>query len=203
MRFAARLKYRGAGTVEFLVDTQRDEFYFLEMNARIQVEHPVTEMVTGVDLVAAQIAVAEGRGIGAWRQAQVTAQGGWAIECRINAEDPARDFMPSPGTVSLAQWPAGARACAWIRTLPAAAAYRRSMIRCWARSSRTVRIAWQRCSGMRAALAATRIEGVKTNIAFQQAVLDDAQFTHGGVDTGFLARFIESQAGAKWRIGSG
>ncbi len=98
MRFAARLQYRGAGTVEFLVDTQRDEFYFLEMNARIQVEHPVTEMVTGVDLVAAQIAVAEGRGIGAVRQ-RMCATGGWAIECRINAEDPAHDFMPSPGTV--------------------------------------------------------------------------------------------------------
>src|SRR5690606_35644903 len=87
VRFAARLDYRGAGTVEFLYDVERDEFYFLEMNARIQVEHPVTEEVTGVDLVAEQIAIASGEGL-RLRQADVTLQGA-AIECRINAEDPA------------------------------------------------------------------------------------------------------------------
>src|SRR5690606_31787149 len=105
VRFAARLDYRGAGTVEFLYDVERDEFYFLEMNARIQVEHPVTEEVTGVDLVAEQIAIASGEGL-RLRQADVTLQGA-AIECRINAEDPARGFMPSPGTVLSARWPQG------------------------------------------------------------------------------------------------
>ena len=106
MRFAQRLAYRGAGTVEFLVDAERDTFYFLEMNARIQVEHPVTEAVTGVDLVAEQIAIAEGAGL---RLARPTsALRGCAIECRINAEDPARDFQPSPGVVAQVTWPAGA-----------------------------------------------------------------------------------------------
>jgi acetyl-CoA carboxylase, biotin carboxylase subunit len=205
VRFATRLQYRGAGTVEFLVDTQRHEFYFLEMNARIQVEHPVTEMVTGVDLVAAQIAVAEGRGIEAiaaqLRQPGV-GSGGWAIECRINAEDPARDFMPSPGTVSLAQWPAGAgvrvdtHIASGSRISPFYDSLMGKIITHGADREAAIK-------GMRVALAATRIEGVKTNLAFQQAVLGDALFQKGGVDTGFLARFIDTQAGAQWSSSNG
>src|SRR6185295_16754647 len=105
VRFSERLSYRGAGTVEFLVDRERETFYFLEMNARIQVEHPVTEAVTGVDLVAEQIAVADGTGL-RLTQDSIRTQG-CAIECRVNAEDPANDFRPSPGTVLEAQWPAG------------------------------------------------------------------------------------------------
>ena len=101
----AHLGYRGAGTVEFLVDADRGEFYFLEVNARIQVEHPVTEAITGLDIVAEQIAIAEGRPL-RLRQQDVTFAG-HAIECRINAEDPARDFRPSPGTVSRAVFPVG------------------------------------------------------------------------------------------------
>ena len=111
------LGYRGAGTVEFLVDADRGEFYFLEVNARIQVEHPVTEAITGLDIVAEQIAIAEGRPL-RLRQEDVRFAG-HAIECRINAEDPARDFRPSPGTVSRAVFPvesgwtgAGGHACA-------------------------------------------------------------------------------------------
>ena len=113
VQFGERLCYRSAGTVEFLVDLERDAFYFLEMNARIQVEHPITEAVTGVDLVAEQIAIAEGRGL-RLKQADVR-RNGCAIECRINAEDPARDFQPSPARFVP---PCGlqARACAWIRT---------------------------------------------------------------------------------------
>ncbi len=99
------LSYRGLGTVEFLVDRELDAFYFLEMNARIQVEHPVTEEVFGLDLVAEQIAVAEGRPL---RLAQAEVRpAGHAIECRINAEDPARGFRPSPGTVTSAVFPVG------------------------------------------------------------------------------------------------
>lgn len=200
VRFAARLQYRGAGTVEFLVDTRRDEFYFLEMNARIQVEHPVTEMVTGIDLVAAQIAVAEGRGIGAVMTH--VHDGGWAIECRINAEDPANDFMPSPGTVLLAQWPAGAglRVDTHIANGSRVPPYYDSLL------GKIIAHGPDRAAalrGLRAALAATQIEGVKTNLAFQQAVLEDAEFQRGGVDTGYLARFIERQAGVPWRTASG
>jgi acetyl-CoA carboxylase biotin carboxylase subunit len=186
--------------VEFLVDTRRNEFYFLEMNARIQVEHPVTEMVTGIDLVAAQIAVAEGRGIGA-----VLAHvhvGGWAIECRINAEDPGNDFMPSPGTVLLAQWPAGTdlRVDTHIANGSRVPPYYDSLL------GKVIAHGADRAAalrGMRAALAATQIEGVKTNLAFQQAVLQDTQFQVGGVDTGFLARFIEAQPQAPWRKANG
>ncbi|MGB6582413.1 MAG: biotin carboxylase N-terminal domain-containing protein, partial [Streptosporangiaceae bacterium] len=99
------LKYQGLGTVEFLVDAERAAFWFLEVNARIQVEHPVTEAVTGLDLVAEQIAIAEGRGL-RLAQADVCLRG-HAIECRINAEDPVAGFRPSPGTVTSAVFPAG------------------------------------------------------------------------------------------------
>ena len=101
------LGYRGAGTVEFLVDADRGEFYFLEVNARIQVEHPVTEAITGLDIVAEQIAIAEGRPL-RLRQEDVTFAG-HAIECRINAEDPAYDFRPSPGTITRAVFPVSPR----------------------------------------------------------------------------------------------
>ena len=97
LRLAAHLGYRGLGTVEMLVDRERDTFYFLEMNARIQVEHPVTEMVTGLDLVAEQLAVAEGQPLRI-RQEDVVVTG-HAVECRINAEDAAQGFRPSPGRI--------------------------------------------------------------------------------------------------------
>src|SRR6185312_4465053 len=102
VRFAERLRYRGAGTVEFLVDRETREFYFLEMNARIQVEHPVTEAITGVDLVAEQIAIADGQAEGKrlrLSQPQIEFKG-HAIESRINAEDPDNSFQPSPGRLT-------------------------------------------------------------------------------------------------------
>ena len=186
--FARRLSYRGAGTVEFLVDLEREAFYFLEMNARIQVEHPVTEAVTGVDIVAEQIAIAEGRGLRV-RQQDIQVQG-CAIECRINAEDPSQDFRPSPGVVRQAVWPAGdgvrvdthivsgARVPPFYDSLMA-----KIIVHARDRASAIAR--------MRAALAETRLEGVASNLAFQAEVMADPEFARGGVDTGYLPRFLE------------
>jgi len=188
VRFAARLSYRGAGTVEFLYDVPRDAFYFLEMNARIQVEHPVTEKVTGIDLVAEQIAIADGRGLGV-SQADVMCDGA-AIECRINAEDPDRDFAPSPGTVSEAHWPQGEGIRVDTHVVDGARIppFYDSMI------AKVITHGADRAAALarlRAALTEVRIAGVTTNLAFQQAVLADPDFAAGGVDTGFLARFLD------------
>jgi acetyl-CoA carboxylase, biotin carboxylase subunit len=184
VRFAARLQYRGAGTVEFLIDVERDEFYFIEMNARIQVEHPVTEQITGIDLVAAQLRIADGGGVPCG-QNEVRFTGA-AIECRINAEDPDHDFMPCPGRVTCAEWPAGegirvdTHIAAGSRVPPFYDSLLGKVIACGA----TREIARARLA---AALAATRIEGLRTNINFQAALLQDAAFVQGGVDTSFLA----------------
>jgi acetyl-CoA carboxylase biotin carboxylase subunit len=196
LRFAQRLQYRGAGTVEFLVDTQRGEFHFLEMNARIQVEHPVTEMVSGVDIVAAQIAIAAGEGLGL-RQADVRLEG-CAIECRVNAEDPAREFAPSPGIVSEAAWPTGEgiRVDTHVESgAPIPPFYDSLMGKVIAHGpDRATALA-----RLRAAIAATRIEGVATNLAFQAGVLSDPEFAAGGVDTGYLARHLDRIDAARVR----
>jgi acetyl-CoA carboxylase biotin carboxylase subunit len=188
VEFTKRLSYRGAGTVEFLVDLERDAFYFLEMNARIQVEHPITEAVTGVDLVAEQIAVAEGRGL-RFKQQDIQ-RNGCATECRINAEDPTHDFRPRPGTVRKAEWPSGegvrvdthifsgARIPPFYDSLMA-----KIIVHAADRSAALDR--------MRRALAATHIEGVATNLAFHAGVLTDFEFERGGVDTSFVPRFLE------------
>lgn len=185
VRFAQRLTYRGAGTVEFLVDVDRNTFYFLEMNARIQVEHPVTEAVTRVDLVAEQIAVAAGQDL-RLTQAQVHSQG-CAIECRINAEDPAHDFRPSPGTVSAVSWPSGpglrvdTHIAAGSRVPPFYDSLMAKIIAHGPDRPATIAL-------LREALAAARVTGVATNLPFHAAVLANAEFQAGGVDTGFVAR---------------
>jgi acetyl-CoA carboxylase biotin carboxylase subunit len=188
LRFAARLAYRGAGTVEFLVDVEHDAFYFLEMNARIQVEHPVTEVVTGVDLVAEQFAVAQGEGL---RLAPQAAEArGCAMECPINAEDPGRDFQTSPGTVTLAAWPSGAdiRVDTHIESGASVPPFYDSLmakIIVGGPDRPTV------LHSMRAAIARTHVAGVATSIACTPRSSADPDFAGGGVDTGFLARFLE------------
>jgi acetyl-CoA carboxylase biotin carboxylase subunit len=188
VRYAERLNYRGAGTVEFLVDMERGEFYFLEMNARIQVEHPVTEAVTGVDLVAEQIAIAAGEGL-RLSQDDIQLQGA-AIECRINAEDPARDFMPSPGTVTEARWPSGEgiRVDTHIASGSRVPPYYDSLM---AKIISHGRDRAEAVARLRQAIAETHIEGVRTNLGFHAEVLGDPEFQAGGMDTGFLQRFLE------------
>jgi acetyl-CoA carboxylase, biotin carboxylase subunit len=181
------LKYSGAGTVEFLVDPAAEAFWFLEVNARIQVEHPVTEMVTGVDLVAEQIAIAEGRGLGL-AQAGV-GFGGHAIECRINAEDPAAGFRPSPGTVTGAVFPAGPgiRVDTHVQAGSAVPARYDSLL---AKLVVTGADRDQALARLRGALARCRIEGVATNLAMLGALAGDGEFAAGGVDTGYLERWL-------------
>jgi acetyl-CoA carboxylase biotin carboxylase subunit len=191
VRFAERLSYRGAGTVEFLVDTAQNAFYFLEMNARIQVEHPVTEAVTGVDLIAEQIAVADGAGL-RLTQDSIRTQG-CAIECRVNAEDPAHDFRPSPGTVLEAQWPAGEgiRVDTHIASGSRVPPFYDSLM------GKIIAHGADRAAALarlRAAIASTRIHGVSTNLAFHITVLDNAEFQAGGIDTGFVTRLLEAKA---------
>ena len=188
LRFAERLAYRGAGTVEFLVDKERDAFYFLEMNARIQVEHPVTEAVTGVDLIAEQIAIASGLGL-RLTQSDIRIQG-CAIECRINAEDPANDFRPSPGEISAVTWPVqeGIRVDTHIAAGSRVPPYYDSLM------AKIIAHGVDRATALtrlRQALAATRIAGVHSNLGFQAQVLADAEFVAGGFDTGFVARLLE------------
>ncbi|MGH9737639.1 MAG: acetyl-CoA carboxylase biotin carboxylase subunit [Candidatus Acidiferrales bacterium] len=188
VQFTERLRYRSAGTVEFLVDEDRGAFYFLEMNARIQVEHPITEAVTGVDIVAEQIAIADGSGL-RLQQDDVCREGS-AIECRINAEDPERDFHPSPGTVREAVWPSGegVRVDTYIRSGARISPFYDSLM------AKIIVHAADRphaLERMRRAIASTKIDGVATNIAFHQEVLRDAEFQTGGVDTSYLPRFLE------------
>jgi len=184
VRFAQRLSYRGAGTVEFLVDRARDAFYFLEMNARIQVEHPVTEAVTGVDLIAEQIAVAEGMGL---RLAQSDIRSrGHAIECRVNAEDPDHDFRPSPGKVLEASWPTGEgiRVDTHIASGSRIPPFYDSLMAKIIAHADDRPAALERLSR---AIAGTRISGVVTNLSFHTRILSEPRFRAGGVDTGYLA----------------
>jgi len=190
VQFTERLFYRSAGTVEFLVDLDRDAFYFLEMNARIQVEHPVTEAVTGIDIVAEQIAIAQGDGLRL--QQHDVRRDGCAIECRINAEDPSRDFQPNPGTIRRAEWPTGrgVRVDTHIASGARIPPFYDSLMAKIIVHTADRPAALER---MRQALSATHIEGVATNVAFHQEVLADHEFEQGGVDTSYLPRFLEKR----------
>jgi acetyl-CoA carboxylase biotin carboxylase subunit len=188
VRFAERLSYRGAGTVEFLVDQERETFHFLEMNARIQVEHPVTEAVTGVDLIAEQIAIAAGDGL-RLSQADIQVRG-CAIECRVNAEDPANDFQPSPGRVREVTWPCGQgiRVDTYIESGSRVPPFYDSLM------AKIIAHAPDRASALtrlRQAIASTRLAGIHTNLPFHQIALADPEFQVGGFDTGFVTRLLE------------
>ena len=191
--FGEHLHYRGLGTVEFLVDGERNEFYFLEMNARIQVEHPVTEAITGLDLVAEQITVAEGRPL-RLQQEDILFHG-HALECRINAEDCASDFRPSPGTVSVARFPAGAgiRVDTHIEAGARVPPFYDSLL------AKLIVHGGDRedaVARMQRALENCHIEGVHTNVAMHGLLMQDSEFRRGGVDTRYFPRFLENHADA-------
>jgi len=178
-----RLGYRGLGTVEFLVDQDLHGFFFLELNARIQVEHPVTEAVTGLDLVAEQLAVAEGRPL-RLAQAAVT-PAGHAVECRINAEDPEHDFRPSPGTVTAAVFPAGdgIRVDTHVQAGAAVPPHYDSLLAKLIVHGPDRPAAVARLQG---ALRRCQVAGVATNLALHARLVRHPQFVAGGVGTAFL-----------------
>ncbi len=184
VRLAKAAGYQNAGTCEFLVD-QQNRFYFIEVNARIQVEHPVTELATNIDLVKEQIRVAAGEPL-SFRQEDVIHRGA-VFECRINAEDPANDFRPSPGLVTRWQTPGGpgvrldTHVTAGYRIPPNYDSLAAKLL-VW-RPTRAEAIA---C--MRRALAEFVVEGIKTTIPRLQEIFNHPDFIAGKVDTTFIER---------------
>ena len=187
VRLCRQVGYASAGTVEFIVDMATGQYYFIEMNTRIQVEHPVTEMVTGIDLVKAQIEIAGGRPLGL-TQAQVRTAG-HSIECRINAESVAQDFAPCPGLVTRCRWPGGpgVRVDAHIHQGDEVPPYYDSLLAkivVWG-ATRDEAIA-----RMRRALDETVVEGIDTTIGFHRTLLDDPVFRDGDVHTRYVEEVL-------------
>jgi len=186
-RAARSVDYLNAGTIEFLVDADRN-YYFLEMNTRLQVEHPVTEMVTGVDIVREQIRIARGRRL-RYSQDQIQLNG-WALECRINAEDPHNNFRPSTGQLTSVIPPSGpgVRVDTGVYAGFTITPYYDSLISkliCWGETRGEALLR------MRRALEEFRILGVRTNIPFHQQLLDSHRFIGGQFDTRFVEERFE------------
>ena len=183
---ASSIGYEGAGTIEFLLGPS-GEFYFMEMNTRIQVEHPVTEEVTRLDLIKAQIAVAAGEPL-PWKQDEIRLEG-HALECRINAEKPDQNFQPSPGLVKYFHAPGGpgVRVDSHLYSGYTVPPHYDSMVAkiiCWGRD-RTESVA-----RMRRALEETVVEGIETTLPFHLRVLEDGAFQKGAIHTGYLEEFL-------------
>jgi acetyl-CoA carboxylase biotin carboxylase subunit len=188
VRLACGVNYAGAGTVEFLVDLDGGKYYFIEMNTRIQVEHPVTEMLTGVDLVREQLLIAAGQGL-SLTQSDIKFDG-HVIECRINAEDPANAFLPAPGRLSEFKIPDGARVrtdthCRSGYDVPP---FYDSLLAKLIVHGADRR---QAIARMRAALSRFVISGVPTTIAFHQALLDCDDFANNHFNTAWLEENID------------
>lgn len=194
VKAAKSVHYSNVGTVEFLLDLKDNQFYFMEINPRIQVEHGVTEEVTGIDIVRTQIRIAAGEPLDI-TQADVHFQG-HAIECRINAEDPDNNFMPSPGQITFLHEPSGPRVrfdsgvTAGLSIEP----YYDSMIAKLIVHGRTrgdaIKI-------MQRALKEFRIDGVKTTISLHQKILSDSYFRTGNIDTQFIKKRIATYEAQK------
>ncbi len=182
---ARAVDYLNAGTIEFLVDKDQN-YYFLEMNTRLQVEHPITELVTGIDIVKEQIRIARGRKL---RYTQDSVKlNGWALECRVNAEDPYNNFLPSTGVLTSVIPPSGpgVRVDTGVYAGFEISPYYDSLISkliCWGETRGEVILR------MRRALEEYRILGVKTNIPFHQTIMDSHRFIAGSFDT----RFVEER----------
>jgi acetyl-CoA carboxylase biotin carboxylase subunit len=183
---ARSIGYEGAGTIEFLLGPG-GEFYFMEMNTRIQVEHPVTEEVTRRDLIKAQIAVAAGEPL-PWKQEEIRIDG-HAIECRVNAERPEQNFQPSPGTVRYFHGPGGpgVRVDSHLYSGYVVPSYYDSMVAkiiCWGRDRD------EALARMRRALQETVVEGIDTTLSFHLQILADEKFRRGEIHTGYLDEFL-------------
>jgi acetyl-CoA carboxylase biotin carboxylase subunit len=184
VRAAKAVGYHSAGTVEFLLAPD-GSFYFLEMNTRLQVEHPITELITGIDLVREQVRIAAGEALG-YSQSDVVARG-HAIQCRVYAEDPSTGFLPSPGTIEVLRTPSGPG----VRddsgayegfTIPTHYDPLISKLCVWA-PTRALALA-----KMKRALGEYVVGGIRTNLAFHLALLEQGDFAAGRYDTGFIAR---------------
>jgi acetyl-CoA carboxylase biotin carboxylase subunit len=189
VRIARAANYVNAGTIEFLVDQEKN-FYFLEMNTRLQVEHPVTEMVTGRDLVHEQIRVAAGEPL-SFSQADITLRGA-AIECRIYAEDPDNNFMPSPGLINKIKTPAGpgVREDSGVYEGWEVPVYYDSLLAKFCVWAETREMAVKRLAR---ALDEYEIGGIRTTLPFFRAIVGNAEFQRGDFDTGFIDRFLNQQ----------
>ncbi|HVG32438.1 MAG TPA: acetyl-CoA carboxylase biotin carboxylase subunit [Pyrinomonadaceae bacterium] len=188
---ARAVGYVGAGTVECLVSDATRDFYFLEMNTRLQVEHPVTEMVTGIDLVREQITVAAGAPL-SFSQSDINWHG-HAIECRVYAEDPEQNFLPAPGHIHSLRVPAGpsVRDDGGITANMEVSIYYDPMISKLAAWGRTRAEAIDR---LRRALDEYSVGGIKTTLPFFREIVRDAEFIEGRLDTGFIERFFARRA---------
>jgi 3-methylcrotonyl-CoA carboxylase alpha subunit len=188
-------RYRGAGTVEFVLDADTQAFHFLEMNTRIQVEHPVTEMNTGTDLVAMQLQLAAGMPVQLQHQFDVHAQG-HAIECRLYAERPAKSFLPSVGELTRLELPAetsSLRVESGVRQGDRMTPYYDPLVAKVIAHGANRNAAIDR---LRDALLEVRVEGVETNLAFLVRVLDHPAFRAGHVSTGFVDQYKAELVGA-------
>jgi len=192
IRIAKTVGYCGAGTVEFLVD-RRKRFYFLEVNARVQVEHPVTESITGVDIIKEQIRIAAGEKL-RQRQRDIS-RNGVSIECRINAEDPEDGFRPTPGRITKYWQPGGLGVrvdshvhAGYVVPCHYDSLLAKLIVHAPTRGDAIIR--------MRRALSEFVVEGVKTTIPFLLEVLNHEDFLTADIDTGFLARFMDERAEA-------
>ena len=190
VQVAKSVNYHSAGTVEFLLDRFGD-FYFLEMNTRLQVEHPVTEMVTGVDIVKEMLRIASGRRMSYNSQDEITMKG-WAIECRILAEDPYTNFMPSIGKITTFEIPSGngVRVDSGVYVNQKITPYYDSLIAKLITSGENRPQAILR---MRRALEEFRLAGPKTTIPFHIRMMNHARFQSGKLDTNFLENHFEME----------